>query len=317
MLGHPLGSTGARLMTTLVHEMRRREARYGMVRDVYRCRPGDCDYCRTRHRELSYSSCVVESKLDELRFKKALSMKVNIRYFAIVREALGRSEESRELPESTAASDLLDSLIAEAPRIGGMRRSLMLMVNQEYVDADYVLQDGDEFVLVPPVSGGEIKEAGRLFRVTTEPLDPRETEAVVTSPDTGAVVTFTGAVRDHARGQSVTALDYEAYAPAAEKMLARIGNEIRERWGLERIAIVHRTGLLTVGEASVVISISSAHRDAAFDACRYAIERLKEIVPIWKKEFYQDGETWVEAKPTTRSNGPQSLNLQCAIGRCQ
>jgi molybdopterin converting factor subunit 1 len=236
-------------------------------------------------------------------------MKVKIRYFAIVREALGRSEENRELSEGTSADDLLDVLIAEAPRIGGMRRSLMLMVNQEYVDPEYVLQDGDEFVLVPPVSGGTIEIPGRLFRVTTDPIDPRVTEAVVASPDTGAVVTFTGTVRDHARGQSVTALDYEAYAPAAEKMLARIGDEIRERWGLERIAIIHRTGLLTVAEASVVISISSAHRDAAFDACRYAIERLKEIVPIWKKEFYQDGETWVGSEAdyqieTGRKRGP-------------
>jgi molybdopterin synthase catalytic subunit len=100
-------------------------------------------------------------------------------------------------------------------------------------------------------------------------------------------------VRDHARGRAVRALDYEAYAPAAEKMMARIGDEIRERWGIDRIAIIHRMGLLEVGEASVVIAITSAHRDEAFDACRYAIERLKEIVPIWKKEFYEDGAIWV------------------------
>ena len=236
-------------------------------------------------------------------------MKIKLRYFAIVREALGRSEETRDIAEGATASELLDALIGEAPRIAGVRRSLMLMVNQEYVEPEYVLQDGDEFVLVPPVSGGAIEVPGRLFRVTADPLDPRECETVVTSPDTGAIVTFTGTVRDHARGQSVIALDYEAYAPAAEKMLARIGDEIRERWGLERIAIIHRTGLLGVGEASVVISISSAHREAAFDACRYAIERLKEIVPIWKKEFYQDGETWIGSESgyqieTGRSRSP-------------
>ena len=109
----------------------------------------------------------------------------------------------------------------------------------------------------------------------------------------GVVVTFTGVVRDNGRGRAVSALDYEAYAPAAEKMMERVADEIREKWGLERVAIVHRTGLLPVGEASVVISISSAHRDAAFDACRYAIERLKEIVPIWKKEHYDDGAVWI------------------------
>jgi molybdopterin converting factor subunit 1 len=220
-------------------------------------------------------------------------MNLTIRYFAIVREALGRSEERREIPDHTTAGQLLDELTAEAPRLSGMRRSLMLMVNQEYVDASHILQDGDEFVLIPPVSGGEIFAPGRLFRVTADPLDPREVEAAVAAPDTGATVTFTGTVRDNARGQQVSALEYEAYAPAAEKMLERVADEIKERWGLERVAIIHRIGLLPVGEASVVIAISSTHRDAAFDAARYAIERLKEIVPIWKKEFYEDGATWI------------------------
>lgn len=220
-------------------------------------------------------------------------MRINLRYFAIVRETLGRSNEVRELPDGATVGDVLNLLDAEAPRLADMRRSMMLMVNQEYVDAEHPLRDGDEFVLIPPVSGGAIERAGCLFRVTSDPLDPRDVEAVVAAPDTGAVVTFSGTVRDHARGQTVTTLDYEAYAPAAEKMLAQIGDEIRERWGLERVAIAHRTGTLQVGEASVVISVSSAHREAAFDACRYAIERIKQIVPIWKKEFYEGGATWI------------------------
>jgi molybdopterin synthase catalytic subunit len=142
------------------------------------------------------------------------------------------------------------------------------------------------------VSGGS-ETGGRLFRVTTEVLDAREVEVVVAGPESGAIVTFTGTVRDHARGKVVTALDYEAYPPAAEKMLERIGDEIRERWGIERVAIVHRYGLLRVGDASVVIAVASPHRDEAFAACRHAIERIKEIVPIWKKEHYSDGAVWV------------------------
>lgn len=220
-------------------------------------------------------------------------MKITLRYFAAVREASGKSEEQREVPDGTTTSDLLDALASEHPRLAGMRRSLLLMVNQDYVAPDYVLRDGDEFVVVPPVSGGAIASDGRLFRVTADPLDPREVEAVVASPSAGAIVTFTGTVRDHGRGQSVSALDYEAYEPAAEKMMERVADEIAERWGLRRVAIVHRTGLLPVGEASVVIAISSPHRDEAFDACRYAIQRLKEIVPIWKKEHYADGATWI------------------------
>jgi molybdopterin converting factor subunit 1 len=214
-------------------------------------------------------------------------MRVHLRYFAIIRETLGRSEETRDVENGTTAGTLFDQIASEEPRLAAMKRSVMLMVNQEYVPASQPLGDGDELALIPPVSGGEAK---MHFRMTTEVLYPREAERIVADPATGATVTFTGTVRDNARGRAVRALDYEAYAPAAEKMMAKIGEEIRERWGIDRVAIIHRMGLLKVGEASVVIAMSSAHRD---EACRYAIERLKEIVPIWKKELYEDGAIWV------------------------
>jgi MoaE-MoaD fusion protein len=217
-------------------------------------------------------------------------MRIHLKYFAIIRETLGRSEETRDVDDGATAGSLFDQIASEEPRLSGMKRSVMLMVNQEYVPASQPLGDGDELALIPPVSGGASE---MHFRMTTDVLDPREAERIVADPAAGATVTFTGTVRDHARGRSVRALDYEAYAPAAEKMMARIGDEIRERWGIDRVAIIHRMGLLEVGEASVVIAITSAHRDEAFDACRYAIERLKAIVPIWKKEFYEDGATWV------------------------
>lgn len=219
-------------------------------------------------------------------------MKIRLRYFAILRESLGRAEETRDVAEETTAGQLFDLVTADVPRLAGLKRSVMLMVNQEYVSADHRLREGDELALIPPVSGGS-ETRGRLFRVTTEVLDAREVEATVAGPESGAIVTFTGTVRDNARGKGVTALDYEAYPPAAEKMLERIGEEIRERWEIERVAIVHRYGLLRVGEASVVIAVASPHRDEAFAACRYAIERIKEIVPIWKKEHYSDGAVWV------------------------
>jgi molybdopterin synthase catalytic subunit len=218
-------------------------------------------------------------------------MKIRLRYFAILRETVGRSDEHREVDDHATAGQVFDLIAAESPRLAGLKRSVMLMVNQEYVSADHPLSDGDELALIPPVSGGS-DDAPR-FRVTTEPLDARTVERLVDDPASGAIVTFTGTVRDHARGKGVVALDYEAYPPAAEKMLARIGDEIRERWGIERVAIVHRFGLLRIGEASVVIAVSSPHRDEAFAACRYAIERIKEIVPIWKKEHYADGAVWV------------------------
>jgi MoaE-MoaD fusion protein len=218
-------------------------------------------------------------------------MKIQVRYFAILREVLGRSEEVREVDEGTTAGALYDQIAVDAPRIAGLKRSVMLMVNQEYVPAGHPLQDGDELALIPPVSGGAAPT--RYFAVTTDPLDTQAIEQLVASPENGAILTFTGTVRDNARGKGVTALDYEAYPPAAEKMLERIGDEMRERWGIDRVAIVHRYGLLQIGEASVVIAVASPHRDEAFAACRHAIERIKEIVPIWKKEHYDDGAVWI------------------------
>jgi molybdopterin converting factor subunit 1 len=215
-------------------------------------------------------------------------LEIEVRYFAMFREVVGRSREVRDLPLDATADDLFDALIREHPRLERMRPITMIMVNQEYVAAEQRLQPGDEVAFIPPVSGGE----GR-FRVQVEPIDPRQVEALVADPGAGAIVTFIGVVRDNARGQAVTHLEYEAYAPAAERMLAQIGDEIAGRWGIGQVAISHRIGSLRIGEMSVAISVSSPHRDAAFEACRYAIERIKEIVPIWKKEHYANGAVWI------------------------
>jgi MoaE-MoaD fusion protein len=214
---------------------------------------------------------------------------VTVHYFAIVRELLGRASEERAIEHDTTIDDLMRDLEAEQPRLRALRRSLMFMVNEEYADPGHRLEDGDEVALIPPVSGGE----ERRYRVTDQPIDESWVTGIVANPGAGAIVTFAGTVRGMARGRAVEALEYEAYAPAAERMMARIGDEIRERWAIDHVAIVHRTGRLEVGETSVIIAVASPHRAEAFDACRYAIDRIKEIVPIWKKEFYADGETWI------------------------
>ncbi|MEZ4563916.1 MAG: molybdopterin converting factor subunit 1 [Thermomicrobiales bacterium] len=214
---------------------------------------------------------------------------VNLRYFAAMREALGRSSERVGVPSGTTAGDMLARLVTEQPKLERMRSIVLVMVNQAYAPADTILRDGDEVAFIPPVSGG----APDYFRVQEAPIDTRDVESMVMDAGAGAIVTFSGSVRDHGRGMSVSMLEYEAYAPAAERMMAQVGEEIRERWPVIRIAMAHRTGALPVGEVSVVIAISSAHRDAAYEASRYAIERLKEIVPIWKKEHYEDGAAWL------------------------
>jgi MoaE-MoaD fusion protein len=217
-------------------------------------------------------------------------VKVSLRFFAIVRERIGTGEQTVELPDGSRVADVVGWVQREYADLAPLFRTSMVMRNQEYVDGDEALADGDEIAFIPPVSGGTGDDH---YRATAEVLDIEAVAARVARNDAGAVVTFVGTVRDNARGRSVLWLDYEAYPEAAEKMLARIGDEMRERWPVLAVAIEHRTGKLFPGEASVVIAVSSAHRDAVFAAAAYAIERIKQIVPIWKKEAYGDGEVWI------------------------
>ncbi len=139
-----------------------------------------------------------------------------------------------------------------------------------------------------------------MFQITSDPLDPRIVEEAVAHSGAGAICTFLGVVRDNNLGKAVRYLEYEAYPPMAEKTMRQIGDEIAARWPEARVAMVHRIGRMEIGEASVVIAVSSPHRAQAFEACRYAIDRLKAIVPIWKKEVWEDGEHWVEQDASHR-----------------
>jgi molybdopterin converting factor subunit 1 len=215
---------------------------------------------------------------------------IQMRYFAFVREQLGKSKELIELADGSTVGQAVDLVLAASPRLMNAQSAMMVMVNQAYRPPEHVLANGDEVAIIPPVSGGS---DNKRFLVTDNVLDPRKIEALVIDDASGALVTFAGTVRDNARGKAVTALDYEAYPPAAEKMLEQIGDEIFDRWGIRTVAIAHRFGLLHVGETSVVIAVSSAHRETAFEACRYAIERIKVLVPIWKREVYEDGAVWI------------------------
>jgi molybdopterin synthase catalytic subunit len=219
-----------------------------------------------------------------------MSVTIHLRHFAFVRETVGRSAENRSYEVGVTAGQVFGDLVAQFPTLAGFRRSILVMINHQYATPETELQDGDEVAFIPPVSGGS---GARLFKVTADPIDPRDAENAVRHPSCGAVITFTGEVRDSARGQDVTALDYEAYAEAAEAMMGTIADEIEAEVGVDRIAIIHRVGVLSPGDASVVIAVASPHRDEAFGAARHAIERLKQIVPIWKKEHYADGAIWI------------------------
>lgn len=214
-------------------------------------------------------------------------LQVTVKYFAMFRERLGISEERLELADGASVRDVHEHVNERAPELEGLLERSMIMRNHAYVDLDDALADGDEIAVIPPVSGGD------HFKVHAGVLDADRLTKLVSDPGAGATVTFAGIVRNQARGREVVALDYEAYPAAAENQLAVIGAEMCERWPVLGVAIEHRTGRLEVGEVSVVIAVSSAHRGAAFEAAAHAIERIKQIVPIWKKEFYVDGDTWI------------------------
>ena len=206
-------------------------------------------------------------------------MRVTIRLFAGLRERAGTGR--RELEDVARVADVWARL-----DLGDEPPGLLYAVNREYADRDFELRDGDEVALIPPVSGG-------AFRITTEPLDVSAAVAEVSIDEAGGIATFVGTVRKSSRGRDVDHLEYEAFEEMAEPMLTRLADELTAKHALASVAIHHRVGRVEIGEASVVIAVSAAHRAAALEACREAIDTLKETVPLWKKELYVGGEEWI------------------------
>lgn len=226
---------------------------------------------------------------------------VTVRLFAAAAEAAGTRQIAGDWAGRSVA-EVLAELSATHPGLARLTPSLAVAVNRDYVGPDYILADGDEVALIPPVSGGEesappqgspAATGSPLFEIVAEPISPEAVAAKVADPTIGAVVTFIGTVREWTRGRQTIYLEYEAYPEMAVAQMERIAREIQEKWPGTRVAITHRVGRLQIGEASVVIAVGAPHRAEAFAACRHAIERLKQIVPIWKKEVWADGEEWV------------------------
>ena len=204
---------------------------------------------------------------------------VTVRLFAGLRERAGQGRV--ELDGVAVLADVWPALA-----LGDEPPGMLYAVNREYAEPTQELRDGDEVALIPPVSGG-------AFLVTAEPLDLAAAVAEVASDDAGGIATFVGTVRSSSRGRDVQYLEYEAYEEMAEPMLHRLGEELKAKHGLAAVAIHHRVGRVEIGEPSVVIAVSAAHRAAALDACREAIDTLKETIPLWKKEVYAGGEEWI------------------------
>jgi len=228
----------------------------------------------------------------------AVAIAVRARYFARLRELAGTEIEVMHVSDGATLADAYEAARTKHPGLPD-QQGVRGAVNQEFAGWDAKIANGDEVAFIPPVSGGAHK-VGIVFELTTDPLDARRLEAAVAHAGAGAICTFTGVVRDNSRGKSVTELDYEAYAEMAIAEMRKIGDEIAEQWPEARVAMAHRTGRLQVGDASVVVSVSCPHRAEAIAACKWGIDRLKESVPIWKKEHAADGTYWIEgdeAKP--------------------
>lgn len=226
-------------------------------------------------------------------------MQIQVLFFAHFRDRAGTSKVTLSLPEGTSVSTLKQTLAQQFPMIGTLLGNSVVSVNQEFAFDEEIIPDGAEVGIFPPVSGGS--GFPTIMQITNDVLNLDNLVQQVTLPTTGAVAVFTGVVRGSTtRGDAheTIRLEYEAYAPMAEAKMAQVADEIRQRWpAVEGIAIVQRIGPLDPGTPTVLIACSAAHRDTGcFEAARYGIDRLKEIVPVWKKEIGPDGEAWVEGK---------------------
>jgi molybdopterin synthase catalytic subunit/molybdopterin converting factor small subunit len=218
--------------------------------------------------------------------------------FGQAREWIGSSNLDLTLEAPATVETAFAILKSLHPRLADMERSLLFAVNEEYASPSHPLSDGDQLAVLPPVSGGETSRD--IFEITREPIDIADLRARLLEGDSGAVVIFDGVARNNTKGRHTLYLEYEGYEPMSLRTMEQIGREVRERWPINRLGIIHRLGRIDTTESSVVIVVTSAHRKIAFEACHYAIDRLKKIVPIWKKEYFEDGAVWVENDEAAR-----------------
>jgi molybdopterin synthase catalytic subunit len=235
-------------------------------------------------------------------------MRVRVLFFGVLKDLAGKSADEIELREGSRVSDVLQHYRTQAPEIGKLFSSIALAVNQQYAGPDAILKASDEVALLPPVSGGTAGAAGEIHAgqpagrrpyasMIREAIDAPGIVSTLKHGEDGAAVVFEGVVRNQTRGRRTLYLDYEAYEDMALQQLESLAKEALQKFQIRDVAIVHRLGRLGIGETSVLIVVVSAHRGPAFEACRWIIDTLKKTVPIWKKEYFEDGVVWADGEP--------------------
>ncbi len=220
-------------------------------------------------------------------------MRVTVLFFGVLKEMLASESQILDLPEGATVDAVLGHFRQLLPQQPKLWSALAIAVNQSYVPSGCLLRDGDEVALLPPVSGG----CTPIIALVTEPIDSASLVSNIKQGEDGAVVVFDGIVRNNTRGRRTLYLVYEAYQDMALRQMQALAAEAIAVHGVRQVAMVHRLGRLEIGETSVLIAVSSAHRAQAFEACRWLIDTLKKTVPIWKKEHFEDGAVWADGEP--------------------
>lgn len=226
-------------------------------------------------------------------------MRVRVLFFGVLKDLVGKPVDEIDLPDGASVRDVLARYESLIPRLRDSLPSLALAVNQQYSAPDTKLKAHDEVALLPPVSGGlpETELQRHFASIVREVIDSQKIVADLKRGEDGAALVFEGVVRNQTRGRKTLYLDYEAYQEMALAQMESLAKQALQQFGIRDVAIVHRLGRLEIGETSVLIAVASAHRAAAFDACRWLIDTLKRTVPIWKKEHFEDGAVWVDGEP--------------------
>jgi MoaE-MoaD fusion protein len=225
------------------------------------------------------------------------SMQVHILFFGVLKDLVGQTNESIVVREGATLGDVLRHYEARIPELKELLPWLAISVNQQYAGPEVKLNSDDEIGFLPPVSGGSESGACQHVAILREKIDTLAVLQRLKHPEDGAAVVFEGVVRDNTRGRRTLYLDYEAYEPMALKQMEELAVQALHQFKIRDLRMVHRVGRLEIGETSVLIVVASAHRQAAFDACRWLIDTLKRTVPIWKKEYFDDGAVWADGEP--------------------